>query len=178
MDKISIFDTSILKEISFHNQFGCDDVTVFGFLRDYWNRVSFDLYAYKGNLTKKPMDRSIAFIYTEIKNNSVYIIDVQSKIEDSGNGRKIFYDLLNCIILVNKVYPISKMYGFLSPEDFDHWDKLLYFYNSLDKYVTMQNDLPIKLDFKLREYIISDLVINMNKYCNDRIYFDIYITYL
>lgn len=175
---MSLFDINILKNISFHNQFSYGDVTVFGSLIDYPNRVAFDLYAYKGNLTQKPLDRSIAVIYTEIKDNFIYIIDSFSQTEDSKNGRKMFYNLLECIILLNKVYPISKIHGFLSPYDFDHWDKLLHFYSNLDKYVSSQNDIPVKLNFELRKYTISEFVSAIDKHKNENIYFDIYITYL
>lgn len=175
---MSIFDISILNNISFHNQFSCGDVTVFGSLIDYPNKVAFDLYAYKGNLTQKPLARNIAVIYTEIKDNFIYIIDSFSQTEDSKNGRKMFYDLLKCIILVNKVYHISKIWGFLSPYDFNHWDKLLHFYSNFDKYVSSQNDIPVKLNFKLRKYTIQEFISNMDKYKYENIYFDIYITYL
>lgn len=175
---MSLFNITDFSKIVFHDIFSCGEVTTFCSFNDYYpNKVIFDMYTYQGTLLYKPRKPSVGYINAEFRDNHIYIIDCRSIIENNGNGKKMFYNFLKCIISVNEAYPLSKMCGFLSPKDFDDWNKLFRFYRTLGEYIKTSTDLSINLDFQLRDYSISKFTSNLERLQNERIYFDIYLNY-
>jgi hypothetical protein len=175
---LSIFDINIIKNVIFYDSFSCGESTVFASISEYPQSIKFDIYAYEGSLITNPYQRSIAYIYTKISDNCVYIVDCFARVKKFGDGKKFFGNLFKYIININKAYPILKIYGFLSKFYLQDWEDLIKFYNSLNEYVSSNKNSPIRLTFKLRNFETSDLLMNKSKYQNQDIYFDIYITYL
>lgn len=146
---------------------------------DYYkirNYQCLDLYAHYGTLNKKIFSNKAGKILTEIKNDTVYITDFNVNIENHNNGKILFFELIK-IIIFEISNPIKKVSGFLSPIDFNNWIKLIYFYNHLDSYVSQYINVPISLDFDLRDYKIHDFISKINNYKTQEIYFDILIIY-
>lgn len=169
-----------LESFIFHELFSCGEVTVLSEVTsDYCQtlqRSSFEMYAYKN--CDIDIRRATAWIYTRIYNNLIIIDDFQSRVMYSGNGTKLFLDLLRCIVQINKSYQISKMVGFLSWVDFERWDMLIHFYSHINRHITLCDDLPIKLDFKLINYTIEEILQNMEQHRNKSIDFEIFIDYI
>lgn len=174
---MALFNIEDLRNISFEGDLGNHHIEICSVAKDFFQKVIFELKAYKIDFCGHRKGLSVAYIYADFCDNHVYIVDCRSKLENLGIGKEMFNILFQCIFVVNKTYPITKICGFLSPKDFDHWDKLIYFYGSLNEYIISNSKLPIRLDFRLRKYTISDLLLNMTKYRNENIYFDIFITY-
>lgn len=175
---MALFNIDDFSEMVFHDIFSCGEVTIFCFFNDYYpNKVILDVYTYQGDLSIKPRETSISYINAEIRDNHVYIIDCRSKIENNGNGKKMFYNFMKYIKSINEVYPLSRISGFLSPKDSDDWKKLFYFYSTLGEYIKISTDLSIKLNFQLRDYSTSEFTANIEENQNNYIYFDFYLNY-
>lgn len=67
--------------------------------------------------------------------------------------------------------------GFLSWVDFERWSMLIHFYSHMNRHIALCNDLPIKLDFKLTNYTIDEILQSMEQHQNESIDFEISIDY-
>lgn len=171
-----LFETDSFKNRLDYVTLSCGDATVINRITEYPNLTRLYLSAELGKLQASKESRSLAYIFTEIKDNSVYIVDFLSRYENLGNGKKLFFILLDYIFQINKHYHIEKISGFISKFDFDHWSKLFHFYGSLNDYVKYVYPM-LELDFRLRKYEIENLKKEIYLHTNEDIYFDIFITY-
>lgn len=173
---IIIFDLGFDKFI-IHARFYEGDVTIFVDGVQNTNSYALDFYAHYGKLNKRILYNKAGKLLTKVKSHAVYIKDIYVSNQNNSNGKIFLFELLKCIVKINKIYPINKIYGFLSPFDFDKWRKLIYFYSNLENHTSEYIDFPIALHFQLRDYELSKFLSKIECYKNEKIYFDIFINY-
>lgn len=165
-----MFDISKLINVEFYDKTFSETITLLN-LQEQYSHTNLDLYMYNNNLSAKRYSSIIAKMFTKIANNKIEIIDFLSKYEEQGNGKVLLMNLLKCIIIINSDYPIKTIWGWISPQDFNHWDKLLHIYSSLNKYAYEFN-IPITVKFRLKDNIaIEYFLTHKNLYESIGIYF-------
>ena len=163
---MGLFNTDIIKDRVDHFSTSRNTVTVTNMINANPEEVKLDLYS-NGNE---------GYIYTSIHSHLVYIKEFSSKYENRGYGKNLFGILIDYIYQINKIYPIEKIYGFMPSLYIENKKKLIYFYSHLSDYINNSNN-NVKLEFKLRNYELSELKEHLSDYNDINIYFDFFITY-
>lgn len=155
------FDTSKLKNIVYHNCGQYEETTTFVNFREKFNSSDLDLYMYSGCMLDEPPYGALAYIRTTLHEKYLEIIDIISTNKNMGNGKQLFFNLLQCIEIINKEQKINKITGELSNVDFDHWNKLLHFYSNMNYYILKYNvGLNYSIEFNLDKGLSVDELIN------------------
>ncbi|MCR4795826.1 MULTISPECIES: hypothetical protein [Ruminococcus] len=164
-----LFKTDIIKDRTDNIISSCGEAIVINRIVEYPRWINLYLYA-------KIDEFTIASIETQIDNNTITIDEFQSRYSRRGNGTKLFEILIDYIYQINTIYPIKRIKGYLTRFNFDRWEGLIYFYSHLSNYINSRYS-NMRLDFKLRDYELSDFKDNLSNYKGNDIHFNYYITY-
>lgn len=157
-------DTSKLKNAVFHNSGKYEETTTFVHIIENYASLDLDLYMYSGYMLDEPPHRTLAYLSATLYEESVEIVDIISTVENMGNGKLLFFNLLQCIDIINKEQKIIKIKGVLSYVDFDHLDKLIYFYTNMNNYIQrFGENLSYSLEFNFdNEFLIDRFIENVD----------------
>ena len=164
-----LFKTDIIKDRTDNIISSCGEATVINHIVEYPRWIDLSLYT-------KIDEFTIASIDTRINDNYIIINEFQSRYSRNGNGTKLFEILIDYIYQINTIYPIKRIDGYLTKFNFDRWKGLIYFYSHLSDYINSHYN-NVSLEFKLRDYELSDFKDNLSHYEGNDIHFNYHITY-